>query len=498
MRRTLIRTKIIATAGPASRAAHTLAALLEHGVDCVRLNFSHGTQAEHAEIIGTVRRIAAEQGISVAIMGDLCGPKIRMGAIADSDRELKAGEHVEIVTAPTHGTAHRFGTNLPELVQQARSGDRVLIDDGQIRLRVTAQSADRLICVCEIGGLLGDHKGINLPDTSLATCPLTEKDLRDLDFAVQQQLDYVALSFIQRGSDIQALRSELQRRGGDQHIISKIETPQAVQDIESIIAASDLVLVARGDLGVQMDLAVVPLVQKDIARRCRAAGKPVIIATQMLQSMVTSPNPTRAEVSDVANAILDDADAVMLSAETAIGRHPVEAVEVVQRVAAETERFLDTRAQRLGEAALAGQSAPAGDGRVRHLPNEGTSVREAVAAGAAWLTAALRPAVVCVWTASGATARRVSKQRVPAPILGLTPQSRIAQRLALYYGVVPLLMNRPASDAQMIAMLERHALEDGWAVAGEVILIVAGSSAQTGHSSHAIFLHQVQPAPPDV
>jgi len=509
---------MVATAGPATQKPETVAALIDAGVDVFRLNFSHGTTEQHAQTVLLVRQAAANAGESVAILGDLCGPKIRIGRIDPSHSRLERGDRVEIVRTPPDGHAHRFGTNSPDVVFQARVGHRVLIDDGQIRLRVVERQPDRLTCTCEVAGTLSDRKGINLPDTDLEMPVLTDKDLADLDWAVTADLDYVAMSFVRRASDVDSLRAEIASRGvlapetdrtGDRpldraedrpahpHIVSKIETPQAVADIDAIVAASDAVLVARGDLGVQLDLAAVPLIQKDIARRCRLANKPVIIATQMLQSMVGSPVPTRAEVSDVANAILDDADAVMLSAETSVGQYPVEAVRVIERVAAHTEGFA-LRAAGFSRGPGGDRVLPtqvAGDLQGRDSPLEAQSLRAAITGGAASIATELRPGAVCVWSLSGQTACWLSKQRLGAPVIGLAPDERIARRMCLYYGVTPLIIQRPLSDAEMISTLQRLLTERGWVQAGELFMVVAGSSTATGHSSHAIFLHRAS-APP--
>ena len=304
------------------------------GLDVCRLNFSHGTLDEHGLWLGRVREAARAHGTTVCVFGDLCGPKLRLGSFADGGTLLETGQPVEFVRGNGPCTAEHFTVSWSSFVDEVDAGERIYIDDGLVRLLVTERRQDRLLCTCTVGGRVSSHKGVNLPDTDLATPALTDKDRADLAWAVKQDLDYVALSFVRRPADLRELKQLIADAGSDLKVIIKVEKTEALEHLEALIEETDAVLVARGDLGVETDIWRVPLIQKDLVRRCQTAGKPVIVATQMLQSMVESPIPTRAEVSDVANAIFDRADAVMLSAESAIGQYPSLAVDMMNRIAA--------------------------------------------------------------------------------------------------------------------------------------------------------------------
>lgn len=317
----LIRTKIIATLGPATADPERLAAVLEAGVDVCRLNFSHGSLEDHERSLDAIRTWATEHDQPIGVLGDLCGPKIRLNQVTGGALELGPGDTIRLVRGDEDCTADHLTVTYARFVDEVDVGQRIYIDDGLVRLLVTARDADGLTCTCTTGGRVSSRKGVNLPDTPLSAPALTDKDRRDLDWAIEHGLDYVALSFVRRPEDLITLQAIIDERGGNLGVIVKIEKAEALQHLDDLIGRADGVMVARGDLGVEMDVWRVPLVQKAITARCRAVGKPVIIATQMLQSMVDSPMPTRAEVSDIANAILDGADAVMLSAETAVGQN---------------------------------------------------------------------------------------------------------------------------------------------------------------------------------
>ncbi len=473
----MIRTKTVATVGPATRSRDNLAALLDAGVDVLRLNFSHGTLAEHGAVLDQARSLALASDRAVAIMADLCGPKIRIGTIVGEKAIIVPGDTLVIQRGDINGSAERVSTNYPALIDEIRIHDRVLIDDGNIQLQVEVVRPDEVICRCTVGGELSNRKGVNLPDTPMSLPTLTPKDHTDLAWAIESQVDYVAVSFVRQASDIAYVRQLLREAGSDIHVLAKIETAQALDHLDDIIDQADGILVARGDLGVELELARVPLLQKDMTQRCRRVGKPVIIATQMLQSMVTAATPTRAETSDVANAVLDLADAVMLSAETAIGAHPMAAVETIQRICSATEAFqsnlqLDRRTEdRIEDRTLA--------------------LTSHIALGAHVLAERIKPPLIAVWTCSGASARLLSKQRFNCPIVALTHDPRVRSKLALNYGVIPLCVECPDDPARMIRILDTELLATGLAEPGQPIIVIAGTHfAHTGHNN-VLVVHQV-------
>ena len=470
----MVRTKLIATVGPACNSDETIARLIEAGVNVFRLNFSHGTLDEHKASLERIRRQAAGRDATVAVLGDLCGPKIRLGTIAGGRCELVAGQEVVFQRQEIQGTAQRLSSRYPALIDDVDVGHRVLIDDGNICLRATAKRADELVCRCEVGGTVSDHKGINLPDSKVSAPSLTDKDLSDLDWAIAHDLDLVALSFVRRADDLHALRDILDRHGSPIRTIAKIEKPEALEHLDKIIQIADGVMVARGDLGVEMDLARVPIVQKEIALHCQRAGKPVIIATQMLQSMVDRPVPTRAEVSDVANAILDRTDAVMLSAETSIGKYPVEAVTQMRHIAEQTERFTSRFRDELG----ANRSA--------NVP-----VASAILRGTSVVARELEPPVVAVWTHTGQTATLLSKHRLAAPIVALAADERTCRQLALCYGVIPILLPRVGDFKTQLKQLDALLIQRGLARSDDRILIVGDAHPEVPGETDTLMIHVV-------
>ncbi len=471
----MIKTKILATIGPGCNDDAVLADMFEAGLDAVRLNFSHGTLAEHTVALERVRRVAREKNIVIAVVGDLCGPRIRVGDIAGCEVAIEDGDRIVIQREPCEGTAERFSTNHPQIVEDADVDDRILIDDGKLELRVRDKAPTGLHCEVLRGGMLRSNKGVNLPDSAVSTPSLTEKDLDDLEWAIQHDLDFVALSFVRSPEDIYELRRRLKERESDMGVMSKIEKPEALQHIDEIIEHSDAIMVARGDLGVEMDAAQVPLVQKEITLRCQRASKPVVIATQMLQSMITAPTPTRAEVSDIANAILDGADVVMLSAETSVGRHPVAAVSTMNRVAQETEEFL----------------ARSGPNVERHPHPSTMRVTWAVVHGAQVMASELGANLIAVWTESGFTARLLSKRRLPQTLIGLSVNERTCRRMCLYYGVLPVQAARPSDDNEMLAALDRLFVERRLVENGDLIVVVAGTHLREPGATNALLLHLV-------
>lgn len=471
----MIRTKIIATVGPGTSTAEVVGRLICAGVDVFRLNFSHTTQEEQTGHLERIRACARERGATVAVLGDLCGPKIRVNPVEDDGVAIAAGERIEIVPEPVIGNRERISTNRPELVGELREGHRVFIEDGLIRLRVDAISASRIRCLCEVGGVIRTRKGMNFPDTDLAMSALTDKDRQDVAWAVANDVDYLALSFVRRPEDIEELRTLLRASGHECPIVAKVETPQAIERIDGIVAAADALLVARGDLGVEMDLARLPLLQKTITAKCQKAGKPVIVATEMLQSMVEHPTATRAEVTDVANAIFDAADCVMLSAETSVGKYPIESVRMMNRIAEQTEAYL----------AASGAFA-----RMDADPalNPATS---AVTHGACLLGRELNARLLVAWTDAGRTVRLLSKCRPDRPVVGLCPDERVCRRMMLYYGVTPLRVPRPDNLDAMLQTVDRALQERGLASPGDLIVLLAGTRLEPSRATNALLIHRV-------
>ncbi|MCK6457017.1 MAG: pyruvate kinase [Phycisphaerae bacterium] len=471
----MIRTKIIATVGPASADPAVLRRLIDAGVDVFRLNFSHGSRDAHARAVRLIHEAGVDCGRHIAIMGDLCGPKIRLNAVAGGRARLNDGAVVRIVRGNADATADCLTSNYDALIDEMLPGQRLLIDDGSVRLRVVEKNDAALVCAVDVGGHIADRKGINLPDTQIRRPALTDKDRDDLAWAIEQRLDYVALSFVRRGEDVAEVRRIIAAAGGDVHVVAKIEKPQAIDSLDAIIEESDVVLVARGDLGVEMEVERVPILQKTIARQCRYGAKPIIVATQMLQSMVHSPVPTRAEVSDVANAILDHADVLMLSAETAVGEYPVEAVRILRRVAEQTERHLERIAPHLEKDVLAAA----------------LRLSSAVARGASLVARDLDAQLVAVWSDTGSTVRLLSKHRMGQTIVGLCPTEHVARRMAMYFGVVPLLLNRPEATDEMFRRLDAELIARRLAEPGDLTVVVAGTKLNRPGSTNMLLIHLV-------
>ena len=471
----MIKTKIIATLGPSCSSAETIKSMIDNGVDVFRLNFSHGTLDDHLNLLQILNDARKQHLHTIAIAGDLCGPKIRTRQIEPEGQLLNVGSEVRIIANKEIGTAECFGTNYEHLCKDVKIGDRVFIDDGQIALTVTDKSDNELQCKVVVGGPLYSHKGINLPDTNISISSITDYDWKCVDWAIEQGLDFLALSFVRSADEIKQLRDYIRKASADIKTIAKIETPQALKHLEDIVRASDAVLVARGDLGVEMDLAEVPLIQKRITSLCRDLGKPVIVATQMLQSMINNPFATRAEVSDVANAIMDLADAVMLSGETAIGEYPVKAAQTIQRIAKVTEASL-------------------GEQRKIH-PRSSTSQRLALTAAMAHsvgqIVDDIDAKLVAAWSQSGASARLLSKTRINVPILALTSNKKTCHQMCLHYGVIPRCRPIPTDITEFIHTVEEIILDRNWAQVGDKIVLMAGQPIGTAGASNAIVVHTI-------
>lgn len=470
-----MKTKIVATLGPASDPPDVLDDILSNGVSVCRLNFSHGTHEEHGRRLAAVRAWAAANNRPTAILGDLCGPKIRLNTVTDEPIRIGIGDPVRFERGDAPCTAERLTTTYAPLIDEVALGHRIYIDDGIVRLLVVEKERDALVCTVTAGGALRSRKGVNLPDTDLSVPSLTQQDRIDAAWAIEAGVDFLALSFVRRAADLHELRALLGDAAKRIHLVAKVEKVEALDEIEAIIDAADGIMVARGDLGVEMDVWRVPLVQKELIAKCRAVGKPVIVATQMLQSMVAAAMPTRAEVSDVANAIMDGADAVMLSAESAAGKYPKQSVDIMQRVAHATEAYLEEHE----EARLAANL----------LPHTGTTA----ALARATLQAALQldARVVAAWTASGETVRLLARHRAPVPIVGLTYSEHVYRRLNLLYGVIPIRVVPAEHPAEMASQLDAELLARGLAERGDAVVVITATDPQTPGATDTIHVHRV-------
>jgi pyruvate kinase len=448
--------KIVCTVGPASRSPRIIERLLRAGMDVARLNFSHSSHADHAHSIAMIRAAANQQQKPVAILADLQGPKIRTGALAGgSPVLLRSGQRFVITTARVLGDSTRVSTIFRPLPREVHRGNRILLSDGLIELRVEQVRSQEVICEVVNGGALGEHKGINLPGIQLRVPALTQKDRADLVFALKHGANYIAVSFVRRPEDVVLAKQLIRRAGKDTPVIAKLEKPEAIENLDAILRVADGVMVARGDLGVEMSPEHVPVVQKMIISRARQARRPVITATQMLESMTENPRPTRAEASDVANAIFDGSDAVMLSAETASGKYPVEAVSMMARIIEDAE------------ASISEFSRPA--------PQEKLKVAETVAELVCHASRELHMKVIAVFTHSGFTARLVSRYRPLVPIVAFSPEADTRRRMALIWGVCPRSIPDVRKVDGLAEVAEKRLLEERMVRKGDVVGIVAGT-----------------------
>jgi len=452
------RTKIVCTIGPASWSPEVLERLIRAGMNVARLNFSHGTHSEHGEVITAIRRIAAQLDQPIAILQDLAGPKIRIGEIEAGSMTLESGSVFTLTARPVLGNEREVSITYPDLPKDVQPGDTLLLSDGALELEVLEATGQDIKCRVIIGGPLSSHKGINLPTRSIKAPSLTEKDRDDLTFGIEQEVDYVALSFVRSAADVLEAKRFMQERGSAIPVIAKVEKHEALNNIDEIIQVVDGVMVARGDLGVETPLERVPLVQKMLIEKSNRAGKPVITATQMLRSMVDNPRPTRAEVTDVANAILDGTDAVMLSEESAIGKYPEEAVKMMARIAEDAESGFPFDAW--------GQ---------RFEAKSEKALPEAVSQAACKLAENINAAAIITFTQSGSTAQLVAKYRPRRPILAPTPLERTYRRLALIWGVVPILSEAMKNTDEMIDKAFAATLKSRLVERGQKVVITAGA-----------------------
>ncbi|NVM56830.1 MAG: pyruvate kinase [Desulfobacterales bacterium] len=448
------RTKIVCTIGPASESPEIVRALIENGMNVARLNFSHGSPGEHKEKIGIIRSVSDELGEPVAILQDLTGPKIRVGLLPDAGVKLETGQTFILTNQDVEGTSSRVSVSYATLPEEVKEGDRILLADGLMELTVKGASRSEIYCEVITGGVLTSYKGLNLPTQTIQAPSLTEKDHADLLFGLENDIDYVALSFVKRAQDIKQVKEVIQHRGKDTPVIAKIEKHEAVEHIDEIIEEANGIMVARGDLGVEIPLEQVPVVQKMVIEKANDRGKPVITATQMLRSMVDSPRATRAEATDVANAVLDGTDAVMLSEETAIGDYPSEAVRFMARIIKSAEDHFPHEKY------------------LQRTPEK--QVAESVAHASCMLASYLDAYAIVAPTQSGQTARHISRFRPRQPIIALSPNRKTVQRLALFWGCVPRLAAEPKDTDDMIENVAESVLETGYVSKGDLVVMTSG------------------------
>lgn len=452
------KTKIVCTIGPASGDPATIEGMIKAGMDVARLNFSHGSHRRHAQYIRIIREVAKRLDVTIAILQDLPGPKLRIGNLREGRVRLREGAELVLTTREVPGDAQEVYVNYAPLPRSVKPGDEVFLDDGALRLQVQHSTATDVHCVVTTGGTLRPEKGVSLPGIPLDIPSLTDLDKEHLLFGIEQQVDFVALSFVRKADDVLRVREILNEKGVDIPIIAKVEKREALDNIDELVSVADALMVARGDLGVETPLARVPLAQKEIIQRCNQAGKPVITATQMLESMVKAPRPTRAEVTDVSNAIFEGTDAVMLSEETAVGRYPQEAVAMMSQIALETEAALPYE---------------------RILWERGADLEanteDAISYDACHTAHQLGAAAILAYTTLGSTALRVAKYRPKAPILALTPKPPTQARLMLSWGVYPVQVEALGSADELFTTAKRLALETGLARSGDLIVVTAGT-----------------------
>ena len=460
------QTKIVATLGPSSSSDEMISRLFHLGADVFRLNFSHGSHEDHASRVATVRALEAKTGRPIGLLADVQGPKLRVGRFGGGRVHLQTGQMFQLDLDPSPGNVRRVQLPHPEIISAASAGTTLLLDDGKLRLRVERSRGGHLECLVITGGMLSDRKGVNVPDVLLEIPALTAKDRSDLTFALDQGVDFIGLSFVQRPEDVAEASKIVDGRAW---IVSKIEKPQALEQLEAIVALSDAVMVARGDLGVELPPEEVPLAQKRIVTAARAAGRPVIVATQMLESMMNAPAPTRAEASDVAGAVFDGADAVMLSGETAAGQYPAEAVSIMDRIVTRVE-------QDVGWRRAVDVSRP---------PEEG-SLSDAIASAACQITRSVGAQAIAAFTASGATALRVARQRPVRPIIGVVPAVDVARRLVLAWGVHPVVSQDTRTMSDAVSRASKIAREEGFATTGDSLVVAAGIPFGQAGSTNSI------------
>ncbi len=466
------KTSIIATVGPASHSLEKIKELIQNGVNIFRLNFSHASHEEHHARIQWIRQAASELGRHIGILGDLSGPKIRMGKVENDAVELKNGDPFEIIVSPDFiGNSKKAATSYPYFVKDIRIGDLVLLDDGNITLKTISKTENSVLFTVQDGGILKNNKGINLPNIPLSIDSLTQKDKRDIEFMIKEDLEYVALSFVRTPDCVRALREEIMQ--SSIRIVAKIEKPEALNGLDEIIQESDAIMIARGDLGVEMPIEKVPVIQKGIIQKCRAVGVPVITATQMLESMISNERPTRAEATDVFNAIIDGSDAVMLSGETAAGQYPVEAVKTMSSIICEAESVLKLQ-----------HTLTSKSGITYDIP-------ETTAYIACQSALSLNASAIIAFTESGETAQRICCYHPNVPVIAVSPCDFVLRQLALYHGALPYKFRDLENTDEMFVEAERIAKELGIAKPHDVLILVAGIPFKHKGNTNLLKIHRV-------
>ncbi|MDD2431669.1 MAG: pyruvate kinase, partial [Firmicutes bacterium] len=465
------KTKIVCTIGPASASTEMQIELIKAGMNVARMNFSHGSGEVYENRIKNLRNASARTGTPIALLADLQGPKIRVGEMEADKVYLARGSIVNVTSEPIVGNARRFTINYPYLLRDVGKGNTIFLDDGLLELKVIENKDDELVCSVEIGGELGPRKGVSLPGVKIDLPAVTDKDLEDIKFAVEAEIDYLAISFVRQASHVHEVREVLKQYNADIDLIAKIESQEALEHLDEIIAEADAIMVARGDLGVEIPAETVPIIQRDIIKKCNAAGKPVITATQMLESMKKSPRPTRAEVTDVAHAILDGTDAIMLSGETAVGEFPIEAVKVMNKTAIEIEKSLQ----------ITNVRSNIGD----------ISVAEAISHATVQSANELNAAAIITSTQSGSTAKKVSRFRPKAMVLAATPSDKVMRKLCLVWGIKALLVPKTTDIDSMIDVSVEAGINSGIIREGDLIAITAGVKTDTPGSTNLLKIHIV-------
>ncbi|MCY3778834.1 MAG: pyruvate kinase [Chloroflexi bacterium] len=473
-------TKIVATIGPASREPEVLRQMIRAGMNVARINFSHGDHETHGRVIEHIRRISAEEESVVAILCDIQGPKIRLGMFEPEPMMLAIGDTITLTTGDVLGSNGVVSLPHPEFVQDIRAGTTLLLDDGNLQFSVKETDGRNLVCDVVVGGALKPRKGVSAPNARLTLSAITEKDREDITFALAQDCDYIAMSFVRSAEDIRELKTLMAKLGRDAAVIAKIEMGEALENIEEIIEICDGIMVARGDLGIETPAEEVPYHQKRIIKLCNAAAKPVITATQMLESMTDNPRPTRAEASDVYNAILDGTDAIMLSAESASGNYPVRAVEVMSEIAAIAERNLQNYKTAAGD-------ATENVNGIQSLDDSSNAISKATFD----ISQAIKPKAIVTTSMSGYTTRRVAKERPITPILCMTPMATTYRRMALVWGVTPLLVEEFTTIDEMISIIIRAAYDKGLVQRADRLVIIAGVPFGIDGRTNLIKIHTV-------
>jgi pyruvate kinase len=467
------KTKIVCTIGPASQSEEILRRLIQEGMDVARLNFSHGSHDSHRRAFVLLRKLSKSFGKPLAILQDLQGPKMRIGGLKEGQALLKRGKSFTLTTRKILGSGERASTSYPYLPRDVKIGDPILLGDGYLRMRVRRIIGSEVITRVLEGGVLRDHMGINLPGVNLSTPPLTSKDLHDLAFGLSLGVDYVGMSFVRRARDVEVIKKAMARFGKEVPVIAKLERPEAISNLGDILEVADGVMVARGDLGVEMPLAQVPILQKEIIKQANQKRRLVITATQMLESMIENPRPTRAEASDVANAIFDGTDAVMLSGETAAGRYPGAAVSMMAEIASTAESCI-----------LFAHPVP-------FSPSLEGSIPDVVAQAAVAAADRMRARAIVAFTQSGATAQLVSKYRPSTPIIAFTPREVIQRRMGMFWGVFPRIMRPIASTDRLIEGVEKSLLAERLAKRGDTIVLLMGAPIYKKGTTNLLKVHRI-------